>query len=74
MSAEPTREKPTRARLARLALLLTAIFDVLALLVLVSGSPIVFTVFMFFGQTLFGVALVMLLGAILVDLRAKGLL
>jgi hypothetical protein len=67
-------EQPARARVLRIALLLTAVFNVLALLVFLHGPPVVFTVFMFLGQTLFGVALILLLGAMLADLRAKQLL
>jgi len=42
--------------------------------VLVRGTPIVFTVFMFVGEALFLVSLILLLGAVLADLRAKQLL
>jgi hypothetical protein len=67
-------EQPARVRVLRIALLLTAVFNVLALLVFVRGTPVVFTVFMFLGQPLFAVALILLLGAVLADLRAKQLL
>jgi len=42
--------------------------------VLVRFTPILFTLFMFFGELLFGVALLLLVGAVLADLRAKRLL
>jgi hypothetical protein len=66
--------RPTRVRILQLALLLTALFDLLALLVLVRTTPIVFTLFMFIGQPLFVVALIALGGAILAELRSKELI
>jgi hypothetical protein len=65
--------RPKRVRVLQLALLLTAVFDLLALLVLVRTTPLVFTLFMFIGQPLFVVALIALGGAVVADLRAKGL-
>jgi hypothetical protein len=67
-------ERPARVRVLQLAIVLTAVFDLLSLLVLWRSTPIVFTVFMFVGQPLFGVALILLVGAVLADLRAKQLL
>jgi hypothetical protein len=61
-------------RVLQIALLLTIVFNLLALLVLVRATPIVFTLFMFVGQPLFMVALIALVGAIVADLRAKELL
>jgi len=66
--------QPTRIRVLKIAIVLAALFNLLALLVLVRGTPIVFTVFMFVGETLFLVSLILLLGAVLADLRAKQLL
>jgi len=66
--------RPTRVRVLQIALLLTIVFNLLALLVLVRATPIVFTLFMFVGQPLFMVALIALVGAIVADLRAKELL
>ena len=67
--------RPPRIRMLQIAIVLTAIFNVLALLVLVwRDTPIAFTVFMFVGETLFAVALVLLLGAMLADLRAQKIL
>ena len=66
--------QPTRVRVLQLAVLLTALFVLMALVVLVRDTPIGFSVFMFVGQPLFLVALALLLGAVLADLRAKQLL
>jgi hypothetical protein len=67
-------EPTTRARVFRVALLLTVVFDVLALVVLLRTTPTGFAVFMFLGQPLMIVAVILLLGAVLADLRAKQLL
>jgi hypothetical protein len=67
-------ERPARVRVLQLAIVLTAVFDLLSLLVLWHSTPVVFTVFMFVGQPLFGVALILLVGAVLADLQAKQLL
>jgi hypothetical protein len=66
--------RPTRVRVLQIALLMTVVFNLLALLVLVRTTPIVFTLFMFVGQPLFVVALIALCGAIAADLRAKELI
>jgi hypothetical protein len=67
--------QPRRIRILRIAIVLTALFNVLALLVLVwRDTPIAFAVFMFVGETFFGVALLLLLGAMLADLRAQKVL
>jgi hypothetical protein len=47
------------------------LFNLLALLVLVHTTPIDYTLFMFFGQPLFVLAFVLLVAAILVDLKAR---
>lgn len=65
---------PTSPRSLRIAIVLAVVFDVFAILVMVETSPIMFTLFMFVGQPLFAAALVLLLAAQLVDLRARGLL
>ena len=67
-------QPPTRVSVLRIAVLLTALFELFALVVLVRFTPILFTLFMFFGELLFGVAVLLLVGAILADLRAKQLL
>ncbi len=61
-------------RLLRLAIVLAAIFNLLALIVMVRTTPIAFTLFMFVGQPLFVIAFVLLLGAILADLKARQIL
>ena len=66
--------REARGGLLRLAILLTAIFDVMALVVLVRNRPIAFAIFMFLGQPLFLAAVIILGGAMLADLRAKDLL
>ena len=66
--------RDARGGLLRLAIHLTAIFDVMALVVLVRNRPIAFAIFMFLGQPLFLAAVIILGGAMLADLRAKDLL
>ena len=66
------REIPVR--LLRVAVVLIALFNVLALLVMVHTTPIVFTLFMFIGQPLFVLGFVLLIGAVLADLRARNLI
>jgi hypothetical protein len=66
--------RPIPVRLLRIAIVLIALFNVLALLVMVHTTPIVFTLFMFIGQPLFVLAFVLLIGAILADLRARDLI
>ena len=61
-------------RLLRVAIVLAAIFNVLALIVMVRTTPIAFTLFMFVGQPLFAIAFVVLWAAILADLRARQIL
>jgi hypothetical protein len=61
-------------RLLRVAIVLIALFNLLALLVMVHTTPIVFTLFMFIGQPLFVVAFLLLIGAVLADLRARDLI
>lgn len=67
-------ERPVSVRVLQIAVALTAVFNLLALLVLLRGTPIIFTAFMFLGQPLFVVTLILLVGAVLADLRAKQLL
>ena len=68
------RHGPTPPRVLKIAIVLTIVFNVLALLVMVHANPIIFTLFMFIGQPLFVVAFVLLLAAVLADLTTKGLL
>ena len=67
-------ERPVSVRVLQIAVALTAVFNLLALLVLLRGTPIIFTAFMFVGQPLFVVTLILLVGAVLADLRKKQLL
>jgi hypothetical protein len=64
----------TRVGLLKLAIILTAVFDVMALLVLARNRPIAFAIFLFLGQPLFLASLVILVGGVLADLRAKEIL
>ncbi len=66
------REIPVR--LLRIAVVLIALFNLLALLVMVHTTPIVFTLFMFIGQPLFVLAFLLLIGAVLADLRARDMI
>jgi hypothetical protein len=65
---------PARVRALKVALVLTALFNLMGLLVLLRGTPRLFTLFMFVGQALFVVAVIVLIVAIMADLRAKELL
>ena len=66
------REIPIR--ILRIAIILAALFNLLALLVMLHTTPIIFTLFMFIGQPLFVLAFVLLVGAVLADLKARQLL
>ena len=66
--------EPARVNVLRIAVVLTAVFDVLALLVFLRDTPIFFAGFMFLGQPLFVVAVLLLLGAVLAELRGRQLL
>ena len=55
----------------RLSILLTALAIVLALTLLIKGSPYLFTLFMFVGPALLAAAAVLLFWNILEELRAK---
>jgi len=66
-------EQPARVRVLKAAILLAVLFNLFALLVLLRHTPIVFTVFMFVGQPLFVGALVLLLGAVLAELKSREL-
>lgn len=67
-------ERPRRVTVLRIAIFLSVLFDLLALLVLLHTTPIVFAAFMFVGQPLFVVVLILLVAAVLADLRAKQLI
>ena len=66
------REVPIR--LLRIAIVMITLFNLLALLVMIHTTPIIFTLFMFIGQPLFVLALLLLIGAVLADLKAKELI
>ena len=66
------RQMPVR--ILRIAIVLAALFNLLALLVMVHTTPIVFTLFMFIGQPLFVLAFLLLIGAVLADLRARDMI
>jgi hypothetical protein len=63
-----------RPRLLRVAIVLAFVFNLMSLLVLVRATPIIFTLFMFLAQPLFAAALVLLLGAVVAELRARQVL
>lgn len=67
-------DQPGRLKLLRLAIVLALVFNLMALLVLVRATPILFTVFMFLAQPLFAAALILLLGAVVAELRARQVL
>jgi len=58
----------------QIAIVLTLLFNLLALLVMIHTTPILFTLFMFVGQPLLVLALALLVGAVVADLREKQLL
>ena len=67
-------DQPRRLRLLRIAIVLALVFNLMALLVLVRATPIIFTLFMFLAQPLFAAALILLFGAVLAELRARQIL
>jgi len=67
-------DQPRRLRLLRIALVLALVFNLMALLVLVRATPILFTLFMFLAQPLFAAALILLVGAVLAELRVRRVL
>jgi hypothetical protein len=58
-------------RILRIAMILVLVFNLMALVVLIRENPIAFTLFMFVGQPLFALALVLLIGALLAELRSR---
>ena len=61
-------------RILRIAMILVLVFNLMALVVLIRENPIAFTLFMFLGQPLFAVALILLFGALAAELRARRIL
>jgi hypothetical protein len=68
--------RPTAGRVTwlRVAIVLAVVANLLALAVLVRGTPHIVTVYMFLGPPLFLLGFVILVGAILADLRSRDLL
>ena len=64
-------EAGRRVKMLQAAIVLAIVFNVLAAIVLVRARPIAFTLFMFAGQPLFVLALVLLVGALAAELRAR---
>ena len=63
---------PSRSpRVLRIAIILVLVFNLMAFVVLFRENPIAFTLFMFLGQPLFAVALILLVGALLAELRTR---
>lgn len=52
-------------------MLLVVVFNLMALVVLIRENPIAFTLFMFVGQPLFAIAVILLIGAVLAELRSR---
>jgi hypothetical protein len=67
-------DEPRRLRILRVAIVLALVFNLMALLVLVRPTPIIFTLFMFLAQPLFAAALILVFGAVLAELRARQIL
>ena len=57
-------------QLLRVAIVLALVFNLVALVVLIRPTPIAFTLFMFLAQPLMAVALVLLVIAVVAELRA----
>lgn len=64
-------QQPRPLRLLRIAIILGLLFNLMALLVLVRATPVIFTAFMFLAQPLFAACLVVLVVAVLAELRAR---
>lgn len=61
-------------QLLRVAIVLALVFNLVALVVLIRPTPIAFTLFMFLAQPLMAVALVLLVVAVVAELRAGQIL
>jgi hypothetical protein len=59
------------SRVLKIAIALAVLFNLLALLVMVHATPIIFTFFMFIGQPLFVIAFLLMIGAVLAVVRTK---
>ena len=69
-----TAPAPPRVRMLRLCVVLVALFNLFALAVLLGFTPTLFTAFMFVGQPVFALALLLLVSAVIADLRGTSLL
>lgn len=58
-------------QLLRVAIVLALVFNLLALVVLIRATPIAFTLFMFLAQPLMVVSLILLVVAVMAELRAR---
>jgi hypothetical protein len=67
-------ERRRPLQLLRVAIVLALVFNLLALVVLIRPTPIAFTLFMFLAQPLMVVALVLLVVAVVAELRARQVL
>ena len=63
-------ERRRPLQLLRVAIVLALVFNLVALVVLIRPTPIAFTLFMFLAQPLMAVALVLLVVAVVAELRA----
>jgi hypothetical protein len=66
--------RPTHIRWLRAAIVLSALFTVLALAMLIRNTPIGFALFMFLGEPLLAIALILLVSAVLAELRIRQVL
>jgi hypothetical protein len=62
------------AGVLKIAIVLTVVFNVLALVALVHATPMIVTFLMFVGHPLLAMAIVLLVAAVMADLKTKGLL
>ena len=63
---------PSRSsRILRIAIILVLVFNLMALVVLIRENPIAFTLFMFVAQPLFALAVIILIGVLLAELRSR---
>jgi hypothetical protein len=61
-------------QLLRVAIVLALVFNLLALVVLIRATPIAFTLFMFLAQPLMVVSVILLVVAVVAELRARQVL
>lgn len=61
-------------QLLKVAIVLALVFNLLALVVLIRATPIAFTLFMFLAQPLMVVSVILLVVAVVAELRARQVL